>query len=366
MESSIKTIHLTGSPRERGRRLGAQMAIPIQKYWREILLDVGVRAERPMTEAELREWLADRATFAAAIAPDLDEELRGIAEGADVDYEVAFAVNAGEEIDELASALGSSTYSLPAKHCLSIIVPPERSATGGLLMAQTWEAPDWTPAPWLVTVEEDAGTSVFMTDPGWIGGCGVNDRGIASVHTAVFLCEAPVGLGYSFIARRIMQAATTEAAAAAVVEYPAAGGCHYIVGDDAGGVDAVVAGELRDIFAFEGWLSTCGHYEHPRFVAKQRETKKPDSLFRTGRILELAQAVDGLIEPLQLFSLLSDHKESEGGAAVCLHGQVRVLGTLVADARSRTVWANAGNPCEGNPVTEVRLGADGPETTELH
>jgi isopenicillin-N N-acyltransferase-like protein len=364
--NSITTVHLRGTPRERGRELGERTASIAQYYWREILLDLGERAERPMTEDELLAWLRERAAYAAGIAPDLDEELHGIAEGADVPYEMAFAINSGDEVNTLAAACGSSTFAVPDKHCLSIIVPPERSATGGLLMAQTWDGPDWTPAPWLLTVEEASGTSAFLTDPGWIGGAGVNDHGVASVHTGVGIEGAPVGLGYSHIARRMMQSATAETAAAAAVAYPSSGGCHYVAGDAERAFDALVAGELRDVVAVDGWLSTCFHFEQPEFEGVQQEGGK--SVFarsmarRIGRILTLAQAEDGPIEPRRLFDLFADHADGDDGFSVCLHaGEMRVLGTVVADARTRTVWASVGSPCEANPITEVRLTEAGPQ-----
>jgi hypothetical protein len=78
-----------------------------------------------------------------------------------------------------------------------------------------------------------------------------------------------------------------------------------------------------------------------------------------------AQGVGETIESPQLLDLLSDHEESEAGASVFLHREMRILGTRFADARSCTVRASVGNPCKGNPITVVRLGPEGPEIREL-
>jgi isopenicillin-N N-acyltransferase like protein len=354
---AIKRLTVSGSPRERGRQIGEELGDLARETWREVLADLGERAARPLPEAELRALLAERAAFAARVAPDLDEELRGVAEGAGVDYEVAVAINNVNELNSVAAVRGSSTFALPEKHCLSLVVPAAHSATRGVLLAQTWDSPRNAPLPWLLTVEEEAGRSVFLTDPGWLGGAGVNDRGTASVHTGLHMTTYPVGIGYSHIARRIMQAPSAAAALAASTEFASSDGCHYLIGDRTGASDAIVAADQHTVVPVDGWLSTHYHVDDPAF-APMLETDNAKSLHRTGRILDLAraQAERGPINPLQPFELFGDHATDASGAAVCLHqGEMRIAGMIVADAGSQTVWASVGNPCEWNPVSMVTL-----------
>jgi isopenicillin-N N-acyltransferase-like protein len=355
VDQEIVQIRLAGAPRERGRQLGARFGPLAQAYWREILLDLGERAARPMGEAELLEWLRPRAAFAAAIAPDLDEELRGLAEGAEIPYEVAFAINSGNEMNGLAAGRGASTFALPEKRCLSIVVQAKYSATGSVLLGQTWEGPRATPAPWLVTVEENAGASVWLTDPGWIGGAGLNSHGVGTVQTGVAFAGSPVGLGYSYIARRALQQISAAAAAQSATEYPSSSAGHYVSADGGETIDALVAGELRESLPVEGWLTTHAHFDDQRFAALRDPGDRRDSQWRTNRLLAMAAAA-APIEPLTLFELFADHEGRDDGGTVCLHsGELTALGTIVIDVGARTVWASAGSPCERRLISTVRL-----------
>lgn len=351
----ILTVRLKGEPRERGRQLGELMGALATYYLHELLMDVGERAARPMTEAELVSWLSPRAAYAASIAPDLDEEVRGFAEGAQIPYEMAFAINSGNEMNDLAAGRGSSTFALPAKHCLSLAVPAEHSATGSILLAQTWEGPRTTPPPWLVTVEEGEASSVWLTTPGWFGGTGVNSFGIGTVQTGVVLADPPFGLGYSYIARRILQQQTVDAAAEASVKYPSPSGGHYVSADGARVVDGIIGGELRESVPVVGWLATHAHFDDPRYAALRDPRDRRDSPWRTRRILEQCEA-GAPIQPRTLFDLFADHEGRDDGGTVCLHsGEITALGTIVIDPAGSRVWANAGSPCAHAPISEVQL-----------
>ena len=354
-EGEIFTACLEGEPRERGRQLGELMGDLTGYYLSELRKDVGERASRPMSEGELLAWLAPRAAFAASVAPELDEEVRGFAEAAQISYEMAFAINSGNEMNDLAVSRGSSTFALPSKHCLSIVIPAGQSATGNVLLAQTWEGPRVTPPPWLITAREGRVSSVWLTTPGWFGGTGVNSFGVGSVQTAVVLADPPLGLGYSYIARRMLQQRSVDAAAQSAVEYPSPSGGRYVVSDGIKVVDAELAGELRGSFPVPGWLATHAHFDEPSYTAMRAPGDRRDSLWRTSRILERCKAA-APVEPLDVFGLFADHEGRDDGGTVCLHaGGVAALGTIVIEPVERRVWASVGSPCARGPVTEVSV-----------
>lgn len=359
---SIPFAELSGDARERGRLHGREIPGVLRRYWRELVLDVTERSDHPMSEEALADWVRERAALALSLEPDLEEEIRGIAEGAGVDYEQALAVNLGEEVNHLAFGLG---WHAPAvQRCLSIVVPPEQSQTGGYLLAQTWDGPAWLPDPMLFVVEEEAGRSVFIADPGWVGGAGLNDRGLGSVHTGVGTkVDGTPGLPYSFIARRILRSDDLQSAAQSVTELPATAGCHYIVVDRERVVDVETAGLTNANFTYTGPISTCAHFSDSRCAATESDPRgRLVSEFRVGRLLDLFQPA-APISPLDLFRLISDHEPGPDGASVCLHpGSMRSLGSIVIDLAGRTVWGKAGNPCMARPVTQVTLFDSGFDT----
>jgi isopenicillin-N N-acyltransferase-like protein len=355
----IRFLQLSGSPFERGVVHGAAVADALTSYMEELLRDVTSRVDRPLSPEELHPWIRRRADMAERVAPDLMEEVRGIAHGAQVANEVAIAVAFGEEVNQLASGLGYHPVEPREGRCLSVVVPPSGTSTGGYLLAQTWDGPDWTPDPVLFAVHEATGRSVFLADPGWVGGVGVNDRRIGSVHTGVLIEDNPTGLPYSFVARRILQAPDVTAAAASVMEAPVTAGCHYIAVQGDVAVDVEAAGRTFSRLVYDDLFSTCAHFAGDETAPLEARGGRAVSRYRTRRLAELVRA-HGTVSPGDLMQLLSDHEEGPDGATVCRHrGDGRSLGAIVIDVDSTTVLAKAGNPCSPRPVREVALGAEG-------
>ena len=361
----IRFLELPGTPHERGRAHGREIPELLTSYWNELLKDASERVDRPITEDELVRWIGERADIANVAAPDLMEEVRGIANGAQVRDEVAIAVAFGEEVTQLTSGLGYHPIPPRDGRCLSVVVPPASTTTGGYLLAQTWDGPDWTPDPMLFLIEEDTGRSVFLADPGWVGGVGVNDRRVGTVHTGVLIKENPSGLPYSFIARRILQASDVVSAAASVSEFPTTAGCHYIAVQGDTAVDVEAAGRTFARWEDDALFSTCAHFLAAETSALQAQARDVVSEYRTERLAELVRD-RGVVSPIDLLALLGDHEEGPDGAMVCRHpGTGRSLGGIVIDVDAMTVWAKAGNPCLSLPAREVRLTAEGVEQRVL-
>ncbi|MBI2238475.1 MAG: hypothetical protein HYU54_08135 [Actinobacteria bacterium] len=358
---AIRVLRLSGTPGERGIEHGRQVPDLIAYYWSELARDVSDRAARPMTEPELRAWVVERAAPAIDLAPDLDEEIRGIGEGSGLGYEAALGVNLFEEISGLAHVLGRRPDVPTERRCSSIAIGPERSATGGWLFAQTWDGADWYDDPLLFVVEEETGASAYLTDAGIVGGVGVNDRGLASVHTGVGLVEHVAGLPYAFIARRILQAPGLEEAAASVVDLPSTAGCHYVVGNAERALDVEAAGAAHSTSRPTAAFSTCAHFEDPACAAGELEGGRAGSVHRTSRLVQRAAERDGF-HPEDLLELLADHVPGPDGITVCRHpdasSDTRSAGAIAADPLARRLLARAGNPCEDRPAVEVRLGED--------
>ena len=353
----IRVLELRGAPFDRGVEHGRAVGDLVALYWEELVREVTDRAARTMSEPELRAWVADRASPALALAPDLHEEIRGIGEGSGVGYEAAVGVNLFEEIADLSWARGRVPQVAREHRCSAAIVPPDMTTTGTWLLAQNWDGSDWWADPVLFVVEEDAGTSVYLTDAGSVGGVGVNGRGLASAHTGVGLREQVPGLPYSIIARRILQAADVEEAAASVAVDPSTAGCHYIVTDGARVLDVEAAGKKSATIAYEGLFSTCAHFIDEACASQQLREDLSGSVYRTQRIVELVRE-RGRVGPDDLVDLMADHEPGPRGITVCRHPDAnfdtRTSGCVVMSTDSR-MWARAGNPCEERQVVEARI-----------
>jgi len=361
-DETIRFLQLEGTPFERGIQHGREIPEVLEVFWDDLLKDVSDRVDRPVPEDELRAWLRDRAELARSVEPDLMEEIRGIAEGGGVEEEVAVAIAFAEEVGQLAYSRGYHHEVVRGTRCLAVVVPPSHTSTGGHLLAQTWDGPDWCPDPFLFAPKDPPGWSTYLADPGSVGGVGVNDRRIGSVHTGVLVRENPVGNPYSFIARRIMLADQADAAAASVSEVPSTAGCHYIVVQDDDVIDVEAAGAAFETVPHEGLFSTCAHFSGTTTAALHAKPEHGVSRHRTSRLAELV-AAEPEITPLGLMELLTDHEEGPDGASVCLHASDRTgrsLGAIVIDVAGTTIWGRAGNPCERRSIREIRLSEQGP------
>jgi hypothetical protein len=361
-DGAIRYLELTGTPYERGFHHGRMIPEVFGPFWDELVRDIRDRVDRPITEEELRAWLRERAALARSVEPDLMAEIRGIAEGGGVEEEVAVAIAFAEEAGQLASSLGYHHEVVHRTRCLAVVVPPSKATTEGYLLAQTWDGPDWTPDPVLFAPLDPPGWSAYLADPGSVGGVGVNDRGIGSVHTGVLVKENPVGNPYAFIARRIMRADRADEAAASVSEVPSTAGCHYVVVQDGDVIDVEAAGAVFETVPHEGLFTTCAHFAGDATSSLHMKEDLSVSRHRTARLAELA-AAEETVSPLGLMELLTDHEEGPDGASVCLHPSDRTgrsLGAIVIDVAGRTIWGRAGNPCLRRPIREVRLTEQGP------
>jgi isopenicillin-N N-acyltransferase-like protein len=364
---AIRFLRLEGTPFERGVQHGREIPDILAGFWVDLVRDVRDRVDRPIAEDELRAWLRDRAELARSVEPDLMEEIRGIAEGGGVEEEVAVAIAFAEEVGQLAYSLGYHHEVVRGTRCLAVVVPPSRTSSAGYLLAQTWDGPDWCPDPFLFAPKDPPGWSAYLADPGSVGGVGVNDRRIGSVHTGVLVRENPVGNPYSFIARRIMLADRADDAATSVSEVASTAGCHYIVVQDDAVIDVEAAGAVFETVPHEGLFSTCAHFAGGSTAALHAKPEHGVSRHRTSRLAEIV-AEESEVTPLGLMELLTDHREGPDGSSVCLHASDRTgrsLGAIVIDVAGATIWGRAGNPCEHRPIREVRLTDQGPRQRVL-
>jgi len=356
-EETIRMLWLRGSPRERGRAHGRAAARWIRRYWAELVAEVTVYMARPLSVEAFGGWLRERAGPALAEAPDLALELEGLAEGAGVPFEAALGLNFYEEISDLVHERGRIPR--PAgPRCSAIVLPPDRTAEGRVLLAQTWDGADWWGDPWLFFVEEEGLRMAYLADAGTLGGVGVNSAGLGSVHTGVTLRMHPPGLPYTFIARRILRCRDIEEAARVVTGTPSAAGCHYIVSDGARAIDLEMAGTVSAARPIEGIGATCAHFEDAACAAQQAAADIPASRHRVERLKARAAARRGL-RPLDLFDLLADHLPGPDGATVCRHpgpaSDSRSAAGIVIDPSARCMWVRIGNPCQPHPILEVQV-----------
>ncbi len=226
-------LTLSGSPFERGCVHGDTLRAEIVEQ-----IDFFKALIRDMTHLDPEALFAHTETLgwrdtAERWTPDLVEEVRGIAAGADLPFPVLFAWQCVQEVfwymvQDLQSATG------PLDGCSAIADAGD--ATHPTILAQNADTvPFWhgyqtllriVPAEAGTPADEEMPEQLIMTYPGLVGPCGLNSAGIGICVNALFynLNNSTDGLCTSFLARAVLSKKTYNEAVSFIRAVPHASG----------------------------------------------------------------------------------------------------------------------------------------------
>ena len=193
--------------------------------------------------------------------PELLDEVRGLAEGADQPFErVLYA----QLMDEEWVYVRNRKYAMAADagHCSGFAVRQH----GGAIAAQNMDLGQWLDGHQAVVrhIDREAGFDIQMlTFAGYLGLCGMNRNGPAvCCNTLLDLDSNPAGLPVAFIFRSLVQSASVKEAARRAREFPHASGQNYLMG----GRDGVLSLECsaREVASYHppGFSDRVYHTNH--------------------------------------------------------------------------------------------------------
>ena len=259
----LPVVDCPGQARERGRAHGEALRGVIARKverWRAAIaesygLDAAVFLPRFLAETDFRGAIA-------AHAPDLADEVAGIAEGAALQEETAYALQLMDE----EWWWGKSANA----HCSSLAVRPVDGTP--TLVAQTMDLPRWhDDAQALLRLSDPDGTETLVfTSAGMIGLMGVSARGMGiCVNTLSQLAVSPRGLPVAFVMRAALASGSVASAARFLKEVLHASGQNYQLGDrsEARTFECSAAGAAE--VAFSGGCSP--HTNHPLVSRDRRD-----------------------------------------------------------------------------------------------
>lgn len=289
-------IEVTGPPRERGRQYGAQAATRIARgveHYAAQLQDMG------LGWPEIRALVDDYLPVIERFEPAYVEEMRGIAEGADVPFEQIALLNARTEILKLGSRPDLRARLAAAEDpdgCTGVVALPGATRDGRLIHAQNW---DWkaecAETAVVLRIRRDDGPDLLtFTEAGGLARCGLNAAGIAI--TANYLesdrdyCQ--IGVPLALIRRKVLESEHLALAMRAVYATPKSPSNNMIV-SHAGGVAIdfeCAPDETFQVHPQDGLLVHANHWQSPVALAKLKDTgiaNTPDSLYRDIRVRDL-------------------------------------------------------------------------------
>ena len=204
--AELPIIELRGSPRERGRIYGEAAQQPIKEvidYWRDSLGGAGI-ATQQNPDSYLQAFLADT-NFIPSIerwAPELLEEVRGIAEGAQQDFHTILAL---QWIDEEWTYGRTHKLERPSTKCTAFAVADGKEGT---LAGQTMDVPSWVEGRQVllrILPDDGAPETLVFSIAGVIGLNGVNASPLGiTCNSLPQLSSSSDGLPVAFIVRSIL------------------------------------------------------------------------------------------------------------------------------------------------------------------
>ncbi len=226
----MKVLELSGTARQRGRAHGESLREAIHEHrerWAAALA-----RETGLTPAEYLPRLQADTDFFPAIdkyTPDLLEEVRGIAEGANVDFAYCYARQLSDEEPWYRRELANGEVSAPGCSALGFDAPQQ----GYALIGQNMDCPGWYDGlqVLLKLSGPDMPVSVYnFSLAGKISLCGMNSHGLGiCCNTLSQLRYSKTGLPEDYVVRGFLAQPDIEAGLRFLNSIPHASGQNYLV-----------------------------------------------------------------------------------------------------------------------------------------
>lgn len=293
---SIPVIEISGPPAERGEQYGQLAGQQIDAsiaYYRDAFVNAsGLSWDDIVAQAE--SWVAPATEY----APDLVEELRGIARGAERDFLELMAINARGEIiydRQFADLVGGE--------CTTYAIAPDAAGDGHSYAGQNWDylcgAID-SIVMLRIRGNDDEPDIIMQIEAGQVGRHGANSAGIAMQVNGLGGRYGFQGFGVPqpFVRRKVLQCDNLHDAMERVFKAPQQIGANYLLATREGfaiSLETTPAERTAWLYATDGILVHGNHHEAyvPTGQPGPYQPMAVDSLYRVPLVRRGLQQVRG-------------------------------------------------------------------------
>jgi isopenicillin-N N-acyltransferase-like protein len=341
-------IEVAGTHNEMGRQIGEACRSQVQHS----IENAHVLIDQSYNQLELT-WDGARIQarkylpFAEERYPQYVDEMRGIAEGANVGFDDVMTLNTMEAV---------TMDALHLTRCTSFAVNDEHTADGHVLAAHN---EDWVPEDeddmYVISARPvDDPPFLAMTYGGLLPNVGFNAYGIAQLIDSVYPTDSRIGIPRLVVARAILSSRRISGAIGrALVQHRAAGYNHLIVHESGELYSIEVSARRFDIlYGLDGYMVHTNHYLSPQM--KEIESDPEELLssrvryFRASRLIRQTQSHS--MKSLQ--AIQKDHVNIPN--SICNHNidgtdpldREKTISSMVIDLTAREMHISWGNPCQ--------------------
>ncbi|OGO12024.1 MAG: hypothetical protein A2Y53_02900 [Chloroflexi bacterium RBG_16_47_49] len=354
----ISIIKVKGTHREIGRQIGEAYRENIQHHLentRELITCTygTLELDWPGARMQGRKYIP----FAQERFPQYVEEMFGLSEGANVDFDDVGVVNALEAV---------TIDALHLSKCTSMALSETNTADGHVLIAhnEDW-IPEDEPDVFLIHAEpDDEPPFLAMTYGALLPNIGFNAFGIAQCCDSVYPNDSRIGIPRLFVSRAVLAAKTPAEAIRRTLIPRRAAGYNHLLAHESGEIYSVEvsARKFAIIYAQDGYMVHTNHYLDANMQTVEYE---PDELiatrvrqFRANRLLK--ESDQHTIESIQ--AIQRDHINFPN--SICNHAEddmdpidrEKTINSMIIDLSARAMHIAWGNPC-ANPYHTYYLDA---------
>jgi isopenicillin-N N-acyltransferase-like protein len=350
---SIPIIELDQqSRRQRGRAYGEAAREPIRQ-----ILEVYRELFKRVTEETWDQSVERGKPFfsrAEAFAPDLVEEIQGIAEGADRPLEDILLLNTRSEILHNPKVL--------SLECTTLAALPESTSSEHTLLAQNW---DWYKEVLNCQVilkigqREKKPALITFTEAGQLSKIGMNAAGIGLVVNNLVSDQPRAGVPWIFLTRRVLESSHLAQAMGYVLNTPRAHSMNFLIGYADGEALNLETSPVEEHVLWprnEFFVHTNHYLKQGKKFRDLKPLRDPylSTYLRYRRAQKGMTALNGSIDVNGILKILSDHMDRP--FSVCAHEnpaqepwqQVVTCLSIIMNLAHKQIHYTLGNPCRGN------------------
>ena len=363
---SLPWVTVRGGAYERGLRHGQQCGDLISRYsdtllqtirqeaaWRALPIDTSL--DRESLLARCLAFLPQYESF----APHLVEEMRGIADGAKLEFAQVLLVNVRAEVMGIRSDVTANRSPgaavAPVDGCTAFALGRTATADGEIIAGQNLDQdPANADSLIMLRVEpDDAPAALMCTFAGLVGYPGINAAGIAVFQNALSTSVwRPSGMPHYLLKRMLLEQKTLADCVAVLRQARLCSSTNYVLADR----DAVIAVEttpdgIATVAAANDVVVHANHFADP--VLAQDDAllaEMPDSVCRASRLAALISQSPEQPTAAMMLKMLADHESFP--KSICRHeSHFQSIVSLVAEPGRGCLHVAAGNPCQHAAVT---------------
>ena len=261
--------------------------------------------------------------FIHSYSPELLDELEGIAQGADVEFDDLLTLNSRSEAMTLVRRPPSDKEELDG--CSSVAVLPDASANGHTILAQNWDTYTWQEYGTVILqiLRDDGPDLMIVTEAGQLARYGMNQAGIALGVNSLQKTYNPevFGIPSVFIRRKFLEQDRYVDAVNQIFGAESMLPMYYVAaycGGDAMGFEKLKDGQLV-LYPENGLIAHSNHIRHPHYA--YQVDALGGTLYRDRRILKHLQPKAGAVTMEDIKDAFKDHFGYP--FSVCRHGDSR-------------------------------------------